>query len=138
MVIIFFRARASVTFDERLRSHDYKITNAWLFGMLIDYLSSNWFRSRVSICTKYEAQTMVRPPGFGPGLTAWKADVLNQARLRPQSWVSIKDCSCRLKFLSNLGAYEHFWRRPKIEKGSGYFLMEVMNSSIGIAGMLMI
>src|SRR3972149_7294136 len=25
---------------------------------------------------------MVRPPGFGPGSTAWKADVLDQTRLR--------------------------------------------------------
>ena len=24
----------------------------------------------------------MRPPGFGPGSTAWKADVLNQTRLR--------------------------------------------------------
>ena len=25
----------------------------------------------------------MRPPGFGPGSTAWKADVLDQTRLRP-------------------------------------------------------
>jgi hypothetical protein len=25
---------------------------------------------------------VVRPPGFGPGSTAWKADVLDQTRLR--------------------------------------------------------
>ena len=28
--------------------------------------------------------SVVRPPGFEPGSTAWKADVLNQARLRPR------------------------------------------------------
>ena len=27
--------------------------------------------------------TMVRPPGFEPGSSAWQADVLDQARLRP-------------------------------------------------------
>ena len=27
--------------------------------------------------------SVVRPPGFGPGSTAWKADVLDQTRLRP-------------------------------------------------------
>jgi hypothetical protein len=28
---------------------------------------------------------MVRPPGFEPGSSAWQADVLDQARLRPQA-----------------------------------------------------
>jgi HAD superfamily hydrolase (TIGR01549 family) len=41
---------------------------------------------------------MVRPPGFGPGLTAWKADVLNQARLRPLNELVIEHCTFKLKF----------------------------------------
>ena len=31
---------------------------------------------------------VVRPPGFEPGSSAWQADVLDQARLRPLSSVS--------------------------------------------------
>ena len=38
--------------------------------------------SEGSLFTKRES-SKVRPPGFGPGSTAWKADVLDQTRLRP-------------------------------------------------------
>ena len=68
-----------------------------------------------------KAKQVVRPPGFGPGLTAWKADVLNQARLRPLrgglrtnilnllinlqaqglAESTLKELSARIKFLDN-------------------------------------
>jgi putative hydrolase of the HAD superfamily len=41
----------------------------------------------------------MRSPGFGPGLTAWKADVLNQARLRPLG--VILHCTSKLVFISS-------------------------------------
>ena len=40
----------------------------------------------------FSEKGLVRLPGFEPGLSAWQADVLNQARRRPQS-IPIFYCS---------------------------------------------
>ena len=43
---------------------------------------------------------MVRPPGFEPGSSAWQADVLDQARLRPPYFLNCYSYDHALKFFS--------------------------------------
>lgn len=38
---------------------------------------------------KAARNVMVRSPGFEPGSSTWQADVLNQARLRPQQTILV-------------------------------------------------
>ena len=43
---------------------------------------------------------LVRPPGFEPGSSAWQADVLDQARLRPPIFSKLLSYNHALKFFS--------------------------------------